>query len=83
MNIISGIKIGVLTGMLLTAGCINQPQSQGIGYHGDGKLHFDSAPREGWATDPHLSYRLYSYYPTNYYNTGFYGHYGYSGLYYH
>lgn len=47
-------------------------------------LEASKAPREGWATDPHLSYRLFSYYPTNYYNTGFYtGPYGYGGIYYH
>ncbi len=40
-------------------------------------------PREGWATDPHLSYNLYSYYPVNQYNNGIVGHFGYQGLYYH
>jgi len=40
-------------------------------------------PREGWATDPHLSYDLYSYYPVNHYNNGIIGHYGYHGAYYY
>jgi len=33
--------------------------------------HFDSAPREGWATDPIFSYNLYSYYPMDFYHGGF------------
>lgn len=39
-------------------------------------------PREGWATDPHLSYNLYSYFPTNHYNTGIIRNYGYHKAYY-
>jgi hypothetical protein len=40
-------------------------------------------PREGWATDPHLSYDLYSYYPVNHYNNGIVGNYGYHKAYYY
>ncbi len=36
------------------------------------KKPFDAMPREGWATDPNLSYRLYSYYPYDFRNGGFY-----------
>jgi hypothetical protein len=34
----------------------------------------DASPREGWATDPILSYRLYSYYPVNFNPGGFNGY---------
>jgi hypothetical protein len=40
-------------------------------------------PKEGWATDPILSYRMYSYYPIDYQNYGIPGHMGFNGLYYH
>lgn len=36
------------------------------------KKPFDAMPREGWATDPNLSYQLYSYYPMDFRNGGFY-----------
>jgi len=37
-----------------------------------GKKPFDAMPREGWATDPNFSYNLFSYYPMDFRNGGFY-----------
>jgi hypothetical protein len=36
------------------------------------RRHFDSAPREGWATAPILSYNMYSYYPMDFQYGGIY-----------
>jgi hypothetical protein len=57
-------------------GCANN-QNQSIyslANSNNGKA-FDAMPREGWATDPNLSYRLYSYYPMDFQYGGFYNPY--------
>ncbi len=36
------------------------------------KKPFDAMPAEGWATDPIFSYNLYSYYPMDFKNGGYY-----------
>ncbi len=61
----------------------NDAVSKNYAYRGNTVQVNYAMPREGWATDPHLSYNLYSYYPVNHYNNGIIGHYGYQGLYYH
>ncbi len=61
----------------------NDAVSKNYIYRGNTVKANYAMPREGWATDPHLSYNLYSYYPVNHYNNGIIGHYGYQGLFYH
>jgi len=55
--------------LTLLSGCMS---NQSIGRY----EYASKAPNEGWATDPILSYRLYSYYPMNFYNNGMAGFYG-------
>jgi len=84
----SGItKLGLLGLVVLLAGCGGLGTSSGYtmryAHNNNPTLQYANMPSEGWATDPTLSYNLYSYYPVNYYNTGFYRQYGIHGIYYH
>lgn len=82
-------KIGTVGLIALLVGCGGLGTKNSTGYsmryahNNNPTLQYAKMPTEGWATDPTLSYNLYSYYPVNYYNTGFYRQYGINGIYYH
>lgn len=68
-----GIKSTLFLLCLLFAGCATNGGDYSNGYYrvSYASTYFDSTPREGWATDPILSYNLYSYYPMDFYHGGF------------
>jgi hypothetical protein len=68
------ITYTVIFTTLFLMGCANNQYQSMRQASGDGKA-FDAMPREGWATDPNLSYRLYSYYPMDFQYGGFYNPY--------
>lgn len=61
----------ILCSLFLQA-CPNKQYIQGNVQQVADKKPFDAMPREGWATDPNFSYQLYSYYPYDFKNGGFY-----------
>ncbi len=82
------LVVVLLSGMLCNGCASDQYIRQTYQQSGSGGvqsvLTAAKAPREGWATDPHLSYALYSYYPVDHRFSGLpSGHFGFNGIYYH
>lgn len=71
MKILIQFSVVVCTGIVL--GCSTGGGGLGVGsfYPTDystrpvNYAYFDKMPTEGWATDPHYSYAMYSYWPFN------------------